>query len=94
LPWAKSTGESHLSRDKRARFLLLGLFYRGESIETYTDLASIILVLADIIVTISMLTDKSPLVLLSGLSRSRPRPDRPVALRTLGRSPWWRRGAI
>jgi miniconductance mechanosensitive channel len=42
-------------------------FYRGESIQTYTDLASIILVLVGIIVSISMLTGKSPLVLLSGL---------------------------
>jgi len=42
-------------------------FYRGESIQTYTDLASIILVLAGIIVSLSMLTGKSPLVLLSGL---------------------------
>jgi len=42
-------------------------FYRGESIQTYTDLASIVLVVAGIIVTVSMVTGKSPLVLLSGL---------------------------
>jgi len=42
-------------------------YYRGESIESYTDLASIILVLVGVIVSISMLTGKSPLALLSGL---------------------------
>jgi len=42
-------------------------FYRGESIETYTDLARIVLVLVGVIVSVSMLTGKSPLALLSGL---------------------------
>ncbi len=42
-------------------------FYRGESIETYTDLAGIILVLVGVILSISMLTGRSPLALLSGL---------------------------
>jgi len=42
-------------------------FYRGESIETYTDLARIILVLVGAIVSVSMFTGKSPIALLSGL---------------------------
>ena len=42
-------------------------FYHGVSIQVYTDLGKIILILVGVIISISTFTGRSPLVLLSGL---------------------------
>ena len=42
-------------------------FYRGDPIQVYIDLGKILLIMVGIIMSISWFTDKSPLVLLTGL---------------------------